>query len=132
MRLNPDGYPKLDLSTTGLLRMLRPDLGYGVGKRVADAIEGVANGVRETLHRGNRAETYQSCDQCVFNEILTGILRHQVLEKLLHVLHFVFLLVQVFHGTPGLRVPGDELRVGAMGYIRNPQEVSPNTTLVRA
>src|ERR1039457_1037521 len=100
MRLNPDGYPKLDLSTTGLLRMLCPDLGYGVGERVADAIESVANGVRETLHRGDCAETYQSCDQSVFNKILTGIFRHQVLEKLCHVLHFLFLLVRVFVGIP--------------------------------
>jgi hypothetical protein len=40
----------------------------------------------------------------------------------------LFLLVQVFHGTPGLRVPRDEQRVGATENIRNTQEVSPNTT----
>ena len=37
-------------------------LGSCVRQRVADPIEGAANRGRETLHRGNRAQTHQSCD----------------------------------------------------------------------
>jgi hypothetical protein len=54
----------------------------GSSQRGADVVEGVSNGVREALHRGNRTESYQGSDQCILNEILTRILGHQVLEKL--------------------------------------------------
>src|SRR6266568_4218362 len=78
--------PKLERGASRVQSELR----YGVREGVADAIEGVANGVREALHRGNGAETDQSSNQCVLDQILTGIFRHQVLENLCHVLHFCF------------------------------------------
>ncbi len=59
-------------------------LGDSVGERVADTIERVANGVRETLHRGDCTETYQSRDKCVFNQVLTGIVRDKRFCKVLH------------------------------------------------
>ena len=74
----------------------------GVRQRVANAIEGIADRVREALHSGNGAETNQSCDQGVLNKVLTGLFNNQVLQDLLHVLHlFCFSSFQGFRGTPG-------------------------------
>lgn len=64
-------------------------LRYCVGERIADAIERVCDRAGKAVHRSDRAETNEGRDQGVFDKVLTGLFRDQVLQKLLHVHHSV-------------------------------------------
>jgi hypothetical protein len=57
----------------------------GTGERCAHAVEAGLDGVRKTLHRQDRAETYQGSYQCILNEVLPRILDYDLLDELLHV-----------------------------------------------
>lgn len=111
-----DGVAPVNVATLALLGCTfrrrtsswwRSGLCGGVGELAADAVEGVRNGVLEGRDGGDCAETHEGRNQRVLVQLLTRIFRHQVLQKLLHVLHLSLLLVPVFRSTPALRVPGD-------------------------